>query len=190
MPPATLVEILIFLPHCSEQNTKVTPGSPLLPAVLPTANVPPGCDVCSCQPAHTQINWVHIWWGYLTLPEMYVIFWDRGPSSFLETFIYCTNLFICLDLLIKFFSLTAEFPWQVSLQLYVGAKSRHICGGAVISAYWVVTAAHCIWELKPSALSIVAGDYDLYVAEGMLCVHIRFYYLRSSNNKRRVINHT
>ncbi|XP_046686326.1 trypsin-1-like, partial [Homalodisca vitripennis] len=63
-------------------------------------------------------------------------------------------------------ALPAEFPWQVSLQLVSGSRSRHICGGAVLSPYWVITAAHCVWELKPSRLSIVAGDYDLYIAEG------------------------
>ncbi|XP_054272556.1 serine protease 27-like [Macrosteles quadrilineatus] len=59
-----------------------------------------------------------------------------------------------------------EFPWQVSLQLQVGGRTRYICGGAVLAAYWVVTAAHCIWELKPEKLSIVAGDHDLYLPEG------------------------
>lgn len=60
-----------------------------------------------------------------------------------------------------------EFPWQVSLQLVSGPRARHICGGAVLTRHWVITAAHCIWELKPSMLSIVAGDHDLYTVEGI-----------------------
>ena len=59
-----------------------------------------------------------------------------------------------------------EFPWQVSLQLLGGWTARHICGAAVLSAYWVVTAGHCTAGLTPTALSVVAGDHDLYKEEG------------------------
>ncbi|CAL4105359.1 unnamed protein product, partial [Meganyctiphanes norvegica] len=39
-----------------------------------------------------------------------------------------------------------EFPWQVSLRqkTYWGDDSLHSCGGVLIDAYWVLTAAHCI----------------------------------------------
>lgn len=59
-----------------------------------------------------------------------------------------------------------EFPWLVSVQLKSGLSWRHICGGAVISRNFVVTAGHCIYKLPLTALTIVAGDYNLYKNEG------------------------
>ncbi|KAK6640960.1 hypothetical protein RUM44_012658 [Polyplax serrata] len=59
-----------------------------------------------------------------------------------------------------------EFPWQVSLQLISGWFSRHICGGTILSSYWIITAGHCVANLKPQALVVVAGDHDLFRREG------------------------
>ncbi|XP_074942637.1 serine protease 55-like [Phalacrocorax aristotelis] len=50
-----------------------------------------------------------------------------------------------------------EFPWHVSIQ----SNGKHICGGTVISALWILTAAHCFAEEVPPDLTVVMGGIDL-----------------------------
>jgi trypsin len=46
-----------------------------------------------------------------------------------------------------------EFPYIVSLQ----SGGRHFCGGALLNAYTVVTAAHCSTGTSPSSVRVRAG---------------------------------
>ncbi|XP_065371916.1 chymotrypsin-2 [Calliphora vicina] len=48
-------------------------------------------------------------------------------------------------------------PFQVSLQAYRRNRWRHFCGGAIVSANHVLTAAHCVDKMKPEDIHIVAG---------------------------------
>lgn len=56
-----------------------------------------------------------------------------------------------------------EWPWQValvsptSLDLY----NTKFCGGSLVAAQWVVTAAHCVFGSQPSSQDVVAGIYNL-----------------------------
>uniref|UniRef100_A0A8C2ANC7 trypsin n=1 Tax=Cyprinus carpio TaxID=7962 RepID=A0A8C2ANC7_CYPCA len=47
-------------------------------------------------------------------------------------------------------------PYMVSIQL----NKQHICGGFLISAQWVLTAAHC-WNSRCQSLTVVVGALDL-----------------------------
>ncbi|KAJ1520380.1 hypothetical protein ONE63_003515 [Megalurothrips usitatus] len=46
-----------------------------------------------------------------------------------------------------------QFPHQISLTYH----SSHICGGSIVSATHVVTAAHCVEDLSAAHLGVVSG---------------------------------
>ncbi|CAO2582722.1 Ovch2 [Lemmus lemmus] len=51
-----------------------------------------------------------------------------------------------------------SFPWQVSLK----QKQKHVCGGTIISAQWVITAAHCMANRNIAlTLNVTAGEHNL-----------------------------
>uniref|UniRef100_A0A8C0GMG5 Peptidase S1 domain-containing protein n=1 Tax=Chelonoidis abingdonii TaxID=106734 RepID=A0A8C0GMG5_CHEAB len=57
-----------------------------------------------------------------------------------------------------------RWPWQVSVQKYDDEKSeyQHNCGGSLISAQWVVSAAHCFTpSVPPSKYRVVLGAHQL-----------------------------
>lgn len=59
------------------------------------------------------------------------------------------------------------YPWQISFQwssTLVG--NLHMCGGTIISKDWILTAAHCITDIKYFTYIIVAGEHNLQVEEG------------------------
>ncbi|XP_068160669.1 chymotrypsin-like elastase family member 1 [Antennarius striatus] len=59
------------------------------------------------------------------------------------------------------------WTWQVSLQqnFYDDGYFYHICGGSLIDAYHIMTAAHCI-DSGPEKYRVVAGDYNVFEYEG------------------------
>ncbi|XP_026491043.2 trypsin-4-like [Vanessa tameamea] len=48
----------------------------------------------------------------------------------------------------------AAVPWQVSLR----EKTYPICGGSIITALWLLTAAHCLLRSRPNDLSVRLGS--------------------------------
>lgn len=54
-----------------------------------------------------------------------------------------------------------EFPWQVALTRYGGTH----CGGSLISATWVVTAAHCV-TMGSGGLRVELGIHNIWSLTG------------------------
>uniref|UniRef100_A0A1A8UIK2 Peptidase S1 domain-containing protein n=1 Tax=Nothobranchius furzeri TaxID=105023 RepID=A0A1A8UIK2_NOTFU len=57
---------------------------------------------------------------------------------------------------------------QVSLQFDSSGNRyfSHICGGSVISSFYIMTAAHCILSTDASHYQVVVGEYNLAEYEG------------------------
>lgn len=62
-----------------------------------------------------------------------------------------------------------EAPYIVSLQFdrFFDGNFQHVCGGSIITAIWVLSAAHCITEVGLQfTYQVVAGQHDLESSSG------------------------
>ncbi|KAM4624489.1 serine protease 33 [Polymixia lowei] len=54
------------------------------------------------------------------------------------------------------------WPWQVDIQMESSGQLRHVCGGSIISEFWVLSAAHCFPNpFDVGSYIIYAGRYQL-----------------------------
>jgi len=50
-----------------------------------------------------------------------------------------------------------EVPWQVSFQAWTGRGWAHFCGGSIIAADRIATAAHCCKAVEGRYTRVLAG---------------------------------
>uniref|UniRef100_A0A8C8AVN7 Ovochymase 2 n=1 Tax=Otus sunia TaxID=257818 RepID=A0A8C8AVN7_9STRI len=81
-------------------------------------------------------------------------------------------------------------PWQVSLK----RRQKHFCGGTIVSAQWVVTAAHCVLDRYGCGisgyLSVTAGEHDLRIREnGEQTLPVKYVIKHPDFDPRRPMNY-
>ncbi|NXI95535.1 OVCH2 protein, partial [Psophia crepitans] len=78
-------------------------------------------------------------------------------------------------------------PWQVSLK----RRQKHFCGGTIVSAQWVVTAAHCVLDRNVlQYLNVTAGEHDLRIREtGEQTLPVKYAIKHPNFDPRRPMNY-
>ncbi|XP_037668737.1 serine protease 52-like [Choloepus didactylus] len=52
-----------------------------------------------------------------------------------------------------------DFPWQVA----IFEKGQHLCGGSILSEWWILSASHCFSEKNVSDMEIIYGEENLNI---------------------------
>ncbi|KAL3271631.1 hypothetical protein HHI36_022105 [Cryptolaemus montrouzieri] len=82
-----------------------------------------------------------------------------------------------------------DFPWQAAVRVRAKLREAHWCGAVVISAHFVLTAAHCLVGYPKGAYIIVAGDYNIQEDEGTeQHAFIEEYYIHEDFRKGHKMN--
>ncbi|XP_065090119.1 trypsin alpha-3-like [Ochlerotatus camptorhynchus] len=77
-----------------------------------------------------------------------------------------------------------QVPYQVSVQIKTRSSQRHICGGAIISADKVLTAAHCISDKGKYAVRAGSSNHN----DGGQLVNVADYHIHPEFSNYHLTN--
>ncbi len=61
---------------------------------------------------------------------------------------------------------TATWGWAVSLSI----NDNYLCGGSIISSWWIITAAHCLYQMEDLPVIVYAGSNEFWYGSQDLIV--------------------
>lgn len=74
------------------------------------------------------------------------------------------------------YAYSGQFPYQVSVQYGLFGFYSHVCGGAIITSEWIITAGHCYTDYIHlpviNGYRIVAGTTDLSYLTGAQVIKV------------------
>ncbi|XP_028167274.1 uncharacterized protein LOC114357723 isoform X2 [Ostrinia furnacalis] len=89
-----------------------------------------------------------------------------------------------------------EYPWQAAILKKDPKESVYVCGGTLIDANHIMTAAHCIKSYKGFELRIRLGEWDVnrdveffpYIERDVVSVHVHpLYYAGTLDNDLAIL---
>ena len=83
----------------------------------------------------------------------------------------------------------SDAPWQVALiTAWSSSDSQgQFCGGSVYNSQWIITAAHCLEELTPSSIRVLAGT-SILSKVSLSKTYVNLIYLHPSYNPQTGVN--
>ena len=74
---------------------------------------------------------------------------------------------------------TSTWGWAVSISI----NRNTLCGGAVLSSSWIVTAAHCMAGVSPSQVTVFAGSNTRFSGQSRIASNVIVHPGYDSNTK-------